>query len=75
MSDYPTHIEILQDVHLIRGENRARFPQANSLLIDDEIRTLIDAGTSMKNIKSTLKAIFHKHMNQGKRLKEEPAHH
>ena len=54
MSDYPTHIEILQDVHLIRGENRARFPQANSLLIDDEIRTLIDAGTSMKNIKSTL---------------------
>ncbi len=55
MSDYPAHIEIMSHVHLIRGENNARFPEANTLLIDDEILTLVDAGSSMKNIESTLK--------------------
>jgi len=54
MSDYPVHIEILPHVELIRGENRARFPEANSLLIDDEILTLVDAGSSMYNIERTL---------------------
>ena len=55
MSDYPVHIEILPHVHLIRGENRARFPEANCLLIDDEILTLVDAGSSMINIETTFK--------------------
>ena len=40
MSDYPAHVEIEPHVHLIRGENNARFPEANSLLIDDEVLTL-----------------------------------
>ena len=55
MSDYPAHIEILSKVHLIRGENNARFPEANTLLIDDEILTLVDAGSSMRNIEITLR--------------------
>ncbi|TFG29934.1 MBL fold metallo-hydrolase [Candidatus Thorarchaeota archaeon] len=55
MSDYPAHIEIMPQVHLIRGENRARFPEANVLFIDDEIQTLVDAGSSMANIEGTLK--------------------
>ncbi len=59
MSDYLSHIEILPHVHLIRGENQARFPEANSLLIDDEILTLIDAGSSMMNIEATLKDLGH----------------
>jgi len=59
MSDYPAHIEIMPRVHLIRGENNARFPEANTLLIDDEILTLVDAGSSMKNIESTLKDLGH----------------
>lgn len=59
MSDYLTHIEIMPRVHLIRGENNARFPEANTLLIDDEILTLVDAGSSMKNIESTLKDLGH----------------
>jgi ribonuclease/clavin/mitogillin len=60
MSEYPTHIEISPDVHLIRGENRARFPEANTLLIDDEILTLVDAGSSMENISRTLMELNHK---------------
>lgn len=59
MSDYPAHIEILPHVHLIRGDNRARFPEANTLLIDDEILTLIDAGSSMVNIETTIKDLSH----------------
>ena len=55
MSDYPAHIEIMSNVHLIRGENNARFPEANTILIDDEILTLVDAGSSMKNIEKTLR--------------------
>ena len=55
MSEYPVHIKVLPHVHLIRGENRAKFPQANTLLIDDEILTLVDAGSSMNNIESTLR--------------------
>ncbi len=55
MSEYPAHIEILPQVHLIRGENNARFPEANSILIDDEVLTLIDAGSSMKNTERTLR--------------------
>ena len=52
--DYPPHIEIAPKVHLIRGKNRGRFPEANSLYIDDETRTLVDAGASMEHIKATL---------------------
>lgn len=59
MSEYASHIEILPHVHLIRGENRARFPEANSILIDDEILTLVDAGSSMVNIRTTLKDLNH----------------
>jgi glyoxylase-like metal-dependent hydrolase (beta-lactamase superfamily II) len=46
-------------VHLVRGENRARFPEANTLLIDDEILTLVDAGSSIANIETTLKDLGH----------------
>jgi len=59
MSDYSKHIEILPNVHLVRGENAARFPEANTLLIDDEILTLVDAGSSLQNISSTLKDLNH----------------
>ncbi|MBN2228805.1 MAG: MBL fold metallo-hydrolase [Candidatus Thorarchaeota archaeon] len=59
MSEYPVHIEIMPKVHLIRGENRARFPEANTLVIDDEILTLVDAGSSMKNIETALKNLRH----------------
>jgi len=55
MSEYPAHIEIMPHVHLIRGENNARFPEANTILIDDEILTLVDAGSSMRNIEATLR--------------------
>jgi len=55
MSNYPPHIEIMPHVHLVRGENNARFPEANALLIDDEILTLVDAGSSMRNIETSLR--------------------
>ncbi len=60
MSDYPVHVEIEKKVHLIRGANRARFPEANALLIDDEILTLIDAGASRNHIVTTLRDLGHK---------------
>ncbi len=60
MSDYPVHIEIEPHVHLVRGENNARFPEANSLLIDDEILTLVDAGSSMNSLEVTLRDLGHK---------------
>jgi glyoxylase-like metal-dependent hydrolase (beta-lactamase superfamily II) len=60
MSDYPTHIEIEPNVHLVRGENNARFPEANTLLVDDEILTLVDAGSSPTQVFSTLKDLGHK---------------
>ena len=59
MSDYPEHIEIEPHVHLVRGENNARFPEANSLLIDDEILTLVDAGSSMNSLEVTLRDLGH----------------
>ena len=59
MSEYPVHIEIMPKVHLVRGKNRAGFPEANTLLIDDEILTLVDAGTSMENITRTLRDLGH----------------
>ncbi len=59
MSEYPIHIEIEPHVHLIRGENRGRFPQANCLLIDDEVLTLVDAGASYRNITQTLRDLNH----------------
>jgi glyoxylase-like metal-dependent hydrolase (beta-lactamase superfamily II) len=60
MSDYPAHIELEPHVHLIRGLNEARFPEANTLLIDDETLTLVDAGSSPSQIFSTLKDLGHK---------------
>ena len=59
MSEYPAHIEIMPNVHLIRGENNARFPEANTILVDDEILTLVDAGSSMRNIETTLSNLGH----------------
>jgi glyoxylase-like metal-dependent hydrolase (beta-lactamase superfamily II) len=53
------HIEIEPQVHLIRGSNRARFPKANSLLIDDEILTLVDAGSDLIHIEKTLSDLGH----------------
>lgn len=59
MVDYPVHIEIEPRVHLVRGANRARFPEANSLIIDDDILTLVDAGSSREHIEKTLKDLGH----------------
>ena len=59
MVSYPIHIEIQPRVHLIRGANEARFPEANTLLIDDEIITLLDAGSSLNHITSTLRDLGH----------------
>jgi glyoxylase-like metal-dependent hydrolase (beta-lactamase superfamily II) len=59
MSEYSVHIEIEPHVHLVRGENRARFPEANSLLIDDDVLTLVDAGSSMENLEITLRDLGH----------------
>ncbi|MFW9834158.1 MAG: MBL fold metallo-hydrolase [Candidatus Thorarchaeota archaeon] len=60
MSDYPTHLEVEPKVHLVRGANNARFPEANTLLVDDEILTLVDAGSSPTQVFSTLKDLGHK---------------
>jgi hydroxyacylglutathione hydrolase len=57
--DYPIHIELEPKIHLIRGENRARFPEANCILVDDEVLTLVDAGASRRNIASTLRDLGH----------------
>ncbi|MBE0527564.1 MAG: MBL fold metallo-hydrolase, partial [Candidatus Thorarchaeota archaeon] len=59
MSDYPAHIEIEPRVHLIRGQNEARFPEANTLLIDDEILTLVDAGSNPEQVFLTLRDLGH----------------
>ncbi len=59
MSDYSVHVEIEPKVHLIRGLNEARFPEANTLLIDDEILTLVDAGSSPNQVFSTLRDLGH----------------
>ena len=60
MVSYPIHIEIQPRVHLIRGANEARFPEANTLLIDDEIITLVDAGSNPDHVFSTLRDLGHK---------------
>ncbi len=57
--DYPIHIEIKPRIHLIRGENRSRFPSSNSILVDDEILTLIDAGAPLSHIETTLRDLGH----------------
>jgi glyoxylase-like metal-dependent hydrolase (beta-lactamase superfamily II) len=59
MLDYPAHIEIEPRVHLIRGKNEARFPEANTLLIDDEILTLVDAGSNPEQVFLTLRDLGH----------------
>ncbi len=57
--DYPVHIEVSPKVHLVRGSNRARFPEANCLLIDEDPLTLVDAGASIDNISRTLSDLGH----------------
>lgn len=37
--------EIAGKIYFVEGENRGRYPFANSLLIDDRVRVLIDSGT------------------------------
>jgi glyoxylase-like metal-dependent hydrolase (beta-lactamase superfamily II) len=59
MPEYPAHIKISSRVYLIRGKNEARFPEANTLLIDDEILTLVDAGSNLDQIYSTFRDIGH----------------
>ncbi len=59
MSEYPIHTEIVPHVHLIRGANKSRFPEANALLIDDEVITLVDAGPNMNHILKTLSDLGH----------------
>jgi glyoxylase-like metal-dependent hydrolase (beta-lactamase superfamily II) len=59
MASYPIHIEIQPRVHLIRGANEARFPEANTILVDDEILTLIDAGSNLYHVFSTLRDLGH----------------
>jgi glyoxylase-like metal-dependent hydrolase (beta-lactamase superfamily II) len=60
MSEYAPSIEVEPRVHLIRGLNKARFPEANSLLIDDEILTLVDAGSDLGQVSRTLKSLGHR---------------
>ena len=57
--DYPVHIEVAPNVHLVRGGNRARFPEANCLLVDETPLTLVDAGTNMEHISRTLSDLGH----------------
>ncbi len=59
MQDYPIYSEITENVYLLRGKNASRFPQANSMLIDDELLTLIDAGTHIDHTEYALKKIGH----------------
>ena len=56
MENYPIHIEIQPRVHLIRGPNNARFPEANTLLIDDEILTLVRIDDKIMRIISNPKS-------------------
>ncbi len=61
MSDaYSPYLEIQPNVHLVRGGNNARFPEANCLLINDKQLTLLDAGASMENITATVRHIGRK---------------
>ncbi|MHA2040918.1 MAG: MBL fold metallo-hydrolase [Candidatus Thorarchaeota archaeon] len=60
MSEYAPSLEIEPHVHLIRGLNKGRFPEANSLFIDDEILTLVDAGSDMSQVSKTLKSLGHR---------------
>jgi len=60
MADYPAHIEIEPRVHLVRGKYEGRFPEANTLIIDDEILTLVDAGSHPDQVFSTLRDLGHK---------------
>ncbi|TFG14806.1 MBL fold metallo-hydrolase [Candidatus Thorarchaeota archaeon] len=59
LQDYPIHSEIQENIYLLRGKNASRFPQANSILIDDELLTLIDAGTHIDHIEHALRDIGH----------------
>lgn len=54
MNDKAVMTKIADHFYLIRGDNRSRFPEANCVLVDDEILTLIDAGASLNNIKQGL---------------------
>ncbi len=51
--------QVAHHVHLVRGARRARFPEANSLLIDDELLVLVDAGAAMAHIRRALYELDH----------------
>lgn len=57
MNDDSVMIRIKEHFYLIRGENQSRFPEANCVLVDDEILTLIDAGASIDNIKRSVREL------------------
>lgn len=38
------HVEIADNIFFIEGENKGRYPFSNSVLIDDEVKVLIDTG-------------------------------
>ncbi|MEM2142269.1 MAG: MBL fold metallo-hydrolase [Candidatus Thorarchaeota archaeon] len=59
-SQYPICQEIESGVYLVRGANFARFPEANCLLVDDEILTLVDAGASIEHIRAALHETGHR---------------
>ena len=60
MSDHAAHVEIEPCVNLIQGLNDARFPEANTLFIDDEILTLVDAGSDLGQVTRTMKDLGHR---------------
>ena len=42
--DIMVGVEIAENILFIEGENKGRYPYSNSMLIDDEIKALIDTG-------------------------------
>ncbi len=45
------YTEIAEKIYFVEGENRGRYPFANSLLIDDTLKVLIDTGLGPERIK------------------------
>ncbi len=58
-SEYNVLLEIEPRVYLLRGANNARFPEANCMLLDDDVLTLVDAGANIKHITKGLKTLGH----------------
>ncbi|MFA5537005.1 MAG: MBL fold metallo-hydrolase [Bacillota bacterium] len=45
-------IQITEEIILVQGSNGGRVPYSNSLLIEDERRTLVDTGADIKDLKT-----------------------